>query len=108
MGDTDDTEEMDVMDTLLANADGHWPGPWILLVPLFWAAAVVLVVLILRRTVWRRGPWSHGCGPGQGGQGPLATLGDRYARGEIDVEEYRARRSVLTEHLRQPQTGGGK
>ncbi|MFD9128489.1 SHOCT domain-containing protein [Kitasatospora sp. NPDC059571] len=93
------------MDTLLANADGHWPGPWILLIPLFWAAAVVLVVLILRRTVWRRGPWSH---YGHGGQGPLATLGDRYARGEIDVEEYRARRAVLTEHDQYPRTGGAK
>ena len=84
------------MDTLLAHAHGPWPGPWILLVPLFWAAVVVLVVLILRRTVWRHGP-----GPGRAAHGgPLATLGDRYARGEIDEDEYRAKRAVLTERTR--------
>ncbi|WP_457034371.1 SHOCT domain-containing protein [Kitasatospora sp. P5_F3] len=82
------------MYTLLAHADGAWPGPWILLIPLFWLAVVFLVVLVLRRTLWRRG-----CG----GDHPLATLGRRYANGEIDAEEYRARRAVLTEG----RAGGG-
>ncbi|KJY26002.1 membrane protein, partial [Streptomyces sp. NRRL S-444] len=39
------------------------PGPWILFVPLIWAAVVFGVVTVLRRTVWRggrgpRGPWA--------------------------------------------------
>ncbi|WP_405014206.1 SHOCT domain-containing protein [Kitasatospora sp. NBC_01539] len=90
------------MDVLLAHADGRWagPGPWILLVPLFWAAVVLLVVLVLRRTAWRRG----GCGRGTG---PLATLGDRYARGEIDADEYRAKRTVLTERPDRADPSGG-
>ncbi|MFJ1707725.1 SHOCT domain-containing protein [Kitasatospora sp. NPDC088346] len=74
------------MDTLLATADGHWPGPWILLVPLFWLAVVAIVV-----TVARRAGRLRGCG----GDGPLAVLGRRYANGEIDADEYRARRAVL-------------
>ncbi|WP_371495634.1 SHOCT domain-containing protein [Kitasatospora sp. NBC_00374] len=75
------------MYTLLADADGHWPGPWILLIPLFWLAVVAVVVTVARRAGWRRG-----CG-----DGPLAVLGRRYANGEIDADEYRARRVVLTE-----------
>ncbi|MFE4975937.1 SHOCT domain-containing protein [Kitasatospora sp. NPDC056651] len=88
-------------------ADWHGPGPWILLIPLVWIAVVVLVIALLRRTVWRR----HGCGfvAGAGartgtGAGaatmaehPLAVLGRRYAEGDIDAEEYRARRAVLRE-----------
>ncbi|PBC71393.1 putative membrane protein [Streptomyces sp. TLI_235] len=90
------------MDPLLAHADGHWPGPWILLIPFFWAAVILLVVWILRRTAWR-----HGHGPGgRHHGGPLATLGDRYARGEIDEDEYRAKRAVLTERTDRP--GGAK
>ncbi|MER8186757.1 SHOCT domain-containing protein [Kitasatospora sp. NPDC094015] len=75
------------MNTLLAETGGHWPGPWILLVPLFWLAVVALVVTFARRAGLRR----H-CG-----DAPLAVLGRRYANGEIDVEEYRTRRAVLAE-----------
>ncbi|WP_406198217.1 SHOCT domain-containing protein [Kitasatospora sp. NBC_01560] len=82
------------MYTLLADHDGHWPGPWILLIPLAWAAVVFLVILLLRRTVWRRGCWA---GAGAGADHPLAVLGRRFAEGDIDAEEYRARRAVLTE-----------
>ncbi|WP_405365832.1 SHOCT domain-containing protein [Kitasatospora sp. NBC_00039] len=81
------------MYTLLADHDGHWPGPWILLIPLAWAAVVFLVIVLLRRTVWRRG-----CGAGP--DHPLAVLGRRYAEGDIDAEEYRAKRAVLTESRR--------
>ncbi|MGF1430468.1 SHOCT domain-containing protein [Kitasatospora sp. LaBMicrA B282] len=82
-------------------ADDHWHGgwgPWFLFFPLFWLLFVVLVIFILRRTAWRRGwhgpyggPWAHDR------QSPLAVLGERYARGEIDEEEYRARKATLTE-----------
>ncbi|MEV4614614.1 SHOCT domain-containing protein [Kitasatospora sp. NPDC049258] len=75
------------MYTLLAETDGHWPGPWILLVPLFWLAVVAVVVTVARRA----GRLRH-CG-----DAPLAVLGRRYAEGEIDVDEYRTRRAVLTE-----------
>ncbi|MFJ6380523.1 SHOCT domain-containing protein [Kitasatospora sp. NPDC092039] len=90
-------------------ADWHGPGPWILLIPLVWIAVVVLVIAVLRRTVWRR----HGCGFGPGaGSGavaehPLAVLGRRYAEGDIDAEEYRAKRAVLSEPPRGDAGGGG-
>ena len=55
------------------------PGPWILLlwVPL-WAAVL-----------W--GAWSRRGGHRDG----QAVLAERYARGEIDEAEYRARRATL-------------
>ncbi|MFC0681809.1 SHOCT domain-containing protein [Lysobacter korlensis] len=72
----------------------HWNGPggfgWLwLLVPLFWITVFVLLFAFLGRR-WRRGggPWQmHGS--------PEQTLGDRYAKGEIDEQEYRARLEVL-------------
>ncbi|KIQ67163.1 hypothetical protein TR51_07475 [Kitasatospora griseola] len=78
---------------LLADGYGHWPGPWVLVFPFFWLLVVVLVVLVLRRAVWRRRGW---CG-GHTEHAPLAVLGRRYAQGEIDADEYRERRAVLTE-----------
>ncbi|MET9689729.1 SHOCT domain-containing protein [Streptomyces sp. NPDC006514] len=82
------------MDTFTALAhDG--PGPWILFLPLIWAAVVVGVVTVLRRTV-RRGP--HGA-PTYGERSPIAVLGRRFAAGEIDEEEYWRRLSVLDEQF---------
>ncbi|MFI6345683.1 SHOCT domain-containing protein [Streptomyces sp. NPDC050560] len=74
------------------------PGPWILLFPLLWAAAVLGVVTVLRRTVWRgrRGPWRPQLGDEHS---PRAVLGRRFASGEIDEEEYWRRMSVLDEHF---------
>jgi putative membrane protein len=102
------------MNTLLANG-WHGPGPWILLVPFVWVAVVAGVVTVLRRSGlrgpgWRRGPWAAAWGPGApaaaagGAAGPyrpaptpVEVLNRRYADGEIDEYEYRARLSVLTE-----------
>ncbi|MFI8500851.1 SHOCT domain-containing protein [Streptomyces sp. NPDC085524] len=78
----------------------YGPGPWILFFPLIWAAVVVTVVTVLRRTVWRgrRGPW-QGRGAGYGEQSPIAVLGRRFASGEIDEDEYWRRLSVLDEQF---------
>ncbi|WP_019544654.1 SHOCT domain-containing protein [Streptomyces sulphureus] len=77
------------------------PGPWVLFFPLVWALVVVGVILTLRRTVWRRrggwGPYGGGWGPHAAGEDPRTLLGRRFARGEIDEQEYRSRRSVLDE-----------
>jgi putative membrane protein len=91
----------------LANWDGGGPGPWILFFPLIWAAVVIGVVTVLRRTVWRgrRGPWraAGGFGPfGDSrptGDSPIAVLGRRFASGEIDEDEYWRRLSVLDEQF---------
>ncbi|GAA1258508.1 SHOCT domain-containing protein [Kitasatospora nipponensis] len=80
---------------LLADDGWHHGGPWFLLIPLAWLAFLVIVFTVLRRTAWRRGCSGGPFGP-DGSQSPLAVLGRRYAQGEIDEEEYRARRAVLT------------
>ncbi|WP_329584928.1 SHOCT domain-containing protein [Kitasatospora sp. NBC_01250] len=88
-------------------AGDHWHGgPWFVIFPLLWLAFLVLVFVTLRRTLWRRGCYGGPVGSfgpagrfGAAGplQSPLAVLGERYARGEIDEDEYRARRAVLIE-----------
>ncbi|OAH09748.1 SHOCT domain-containing protein [Streptomyces jeddahensis] len=97
----------------------HWdggPGPWILFFPLIWAAVVIGVVTVLRRTVWRgrpgpwrsldgRGPWGP-AGPADGNS-PIALLGRRFASGEIDEDEYWRRLSVLDEQFGRSSAGKG-
>ncbi|MGW6753728.1 SHOCT domain-containing protein [Streptomyces sp. NPDC055817] len=82
----------------LADWDGG-PGPWILFFPLIWAAVVIGVVTLLRRTVWRGrrsgGPWR----PAADENSPLTVLGRRFAAGEIDEDEYWRRSSVLNEEF---------
>ncbi len=53
---------------------------------LLWTLLIVGVVLLVR-LMWRRGQGRTGS--------PLRLLQDRYARGEIDGEEYQERSSVL-------------
>ncbi|NMO33222.1 SHOCT domain-containing protein [Streptomyces sp. GMY01] len=97
----------------LANWDGSGPGPWVLLFPLFWAAAIAGVVTLLRRT--RRGaggPWAGPAAPWRGvdgrpaGDSPPAVLGRRFASGEIDEDEYWRRLSVLEEHFGRTEKNG--
>jgi len=72
---------------LFASTDGpqHW---WFLFFPLVWIAAIALVI----RFVFMRRGW--GCWPRAslpGGQRARGILAERYARGEIDDDEYRTR-----------------
>ncbi|WP_353809393.1 SHOCT domain-containing protein [Agromyces sp. SYSU T00194] len=77
-------------------------GPWVggfawlfVLVPLFWILVFVLLFTFAGRR-WRRaaaegygprGPWARG--------GAEQTLSERFANGDIDEVEYRARLEVL-------------
>jgi putative membrane protein len=72
-------------------ADWHHDGPgwWIVFVPLFWIAVVTGIVLLVRS----RGGWGP---PRMARESALEVLDRRYAQGEIDIDEYRERRSVLT------------
>ena len=73
---------------------GWGPGPWFLLVPLFWFGLIALFFAIGSRR--RRRYWGGWDGPGDGDGGSArAVLAERYARGEIDETEYRARLEVL-------------
>ena len=75
---------------------GGWGGMLVgpLMMLLFIVVAAVLVVFVVR--------WLGGTGGAQGGReglasSPLGILQERFARGEIDREEYEERRSVLGE-----------
>ncbi|WP_233265559.1 SHOCT domain-containing protein [Leifsonia sp. AG29] len=69
---------------------GAWWLLW-LLVPLL----LITIVVVLVVTLTRRGP-SGGAGPVQSPISPArAILDERYARGEIDREEYAQRREDL-------------
>lgn len=106
--------------TTLATAGiaAHVGGPFhagfgflFLLIPLFWIALIALVFGIfgrrMRRAAWARsqngqggpwgagGPWSNGGRFGQPSLGAESTLAERFAQGDIDEVEYRARLEVL-------------
>ena len=77
--------------------DGMGWGGWIamtLAMVVFWAVVVLAVVAIFRGTSDPRRP-SRAVRPD-----PLGILEERFARGEIDAEEYRARQSVLRDASR--------
>ncbi|GAA1444078.1 SHOCT domain-containing protein [Leifsonia poae] len=96
-----------------ANVAAHWGGPWVgpwgagfgwlfLLIPLFWIAVFVLIFTFAGRR-WRRaaaarggyGPYGGGYGPGAASRSAESTLAERFAQGDIDEVEYRARLEVL-------------
>ncbi|GAA1987719.1 hypothetical protein [Microbacterium pumilum] len=77
---------------------GPWAwGPWFLLIPLFWIALFVILFAVFGRR-WRRSAAEIGFGP-HGRLNPTrqaeVTLAERYAKGDIDEVEYRARLEVL-------------
>lgn len=92
--------------TGLAAHPGWGPGGggfgWLfLLIPLFWIVVVVALFALLGRR-WRRGwagPYAAPTGPAGYGQTDARsaekTLAERFAQGDIDEVEYRARLEVL-------------
>lgn len=82
----------------------YWAGPWaggfgflFLLIPLFWIGVFVIIFSIARR---RRVEWYANGNPALGGAFAAArsaesTLAERFAQGDIDETEYRARLEVL-------------
>jgi putative membrane protein len=73
---------------MMAWFGGGWSGgPWIGIVwLLFWAALVIGGVYLLRRPPHR-----------DAGRSAAEALAERYARGEVDEDEYRKRLRVLRE-----------
>lgn len=76
-----------------------WDGSWYMIFgPVFMIltlAAVIAVVVLLVR--WLGGPW-YGAQPpyhAPPGRTPLDILRERFARGEIDKDEFEERRRVL-------------
>lgn len=95
----------------VATLAAHPGGPgfglglvFLFLIPLFFFGLFVLFASIGRRRWMRaggygRGPWGHGnWGPGGWGNAARSaesTLAERFAQGDIDEKEYRARLEVL-------------
>jgi putative membrane protein len=66
-------------------------GGWFLAAPLFWLLLIVGIVLLVR-SGGRRPPWTGG-----GRETGIDVLERRFAEGELSLEQYRERRSVLEE-----------
>ncbi|MFI1583815.1 SHOCT domain-containing protein [Embleya sp. NPDC020630] len=83
--------------------DDGWTWVWGSVMMLLLIAAIVAVVWFLARGA------SHGRGPSEPAA-PSATevLAQRYARGEIDTDEYRERLAVLTTGAHAPRGGEGR
>ncbi|MFE7465933.1 SHOCT domain-containing protein [Streptomyces sp. NPDC057499] len=90
----------------LAHSGG--PGPWILFLPIVWAAVVIAGATLVRRTVrrGRRTPWQVRAAGAAEQPAPIALLGRRFAAGEIEEDEYWRRLSVLDEQFGRGAKGG--
>lgn len=78
-------------------AGGPWFGWWWFLIPLFWIGIFFLIFGLAGRR-WRRAAAArggYGWGPHSGNRTAEQTLAERYANGDIDEKEYRARLEVL-------------
>jgi len=80
-------------------SNGWGWGGWILMtvvMVLFWVAVITAVVLAIRHLTNPDGTATSPAGSWQ----PRAQdlLGERFARGEIDTNEYRNRLALLREH----------
>ena len=78
---------------------GWGAGGWIVMtvvMVLFWAAVITAVVLAVRYLISSRHTRAHptGAGPSRA-EGLLA---ERFARGEIDEDEFQRRMTLLREH----------
>lgn len=93
--------------TLATTAAAAGGGPWaagfgwvFFLVPILWILVIALIVFLFTRS--RRRAWAN-VGPDgsygppwmRGGPSAEATLSERFAKGDIDETEYRARLEVL-------------
>jgi putative membrane protein len=72
-----------MIETIVAEAGWHG-GTWFLVFPLLWIALFIGVFLVVRNRD------AHATR-----RSAETVLGERYARGEIDEQEYRARLAVL-------------
>lgn len=80
----------------------HFAGPvgfgwWFLLIPLFWILVIAALFAIFGRR-WRRAAAEGGYGPHarlSPARQAEATLAERFAKGDIDETEYRARLEVI-------------
>ncbi len=71
-------------------------GFGMILGPLFFILVLALVIAVAVLLVrWLAGPWQATAQPTTQGRAPLDILRERFARGEIDKDEFEERRRVL-------------
>ncbi len=77
-----------------------WGGGGILMTVLMvlLVAAVIVAIIFAVRYLSGSGGLHHRGGPGSEGMRAEDRLADRFARGEIDEDEFRQRMSLLREH----------
>jgi putative membrane protein len=77
----------------------HYDGPgWWPLIPLFWFALFITFFFVAARFGWwGRRRWYDEHRHTDGTRAGAARLAERFAAGEIDEQEYRARLAVLDE-----------
>ena len=88
---------------VIAAHAGYW-GPgfgWgFLFIPLIWIVVLVAVFAIFgrrfRRAAWARSGYGHFAEPSRRAE---STLAERFAQGDIDEKEYRARLEVLRSNI---------
>lgn len=84
----------------------HYVGPWaagfgwvFFLMPIVWILVIGLIVFLVargRRRYWAEGGLQGSYGPPWArGASAESTLSERFAKGDIDETEYRARLEVL-------------
>lgn len=80
------------------NGGGWGWGAWVFMsvfMVLFWTAIAFGVVMLVRHNGGGRSSTSQPLTPPDGFSGALRILDERFARGEIDSEEYTSRRDLL-------------
>jgi putative membrane protein len=70
-----------------SNADGWHHGHWWIVFPILWALLLGALIFVL----WQRGRRP----PRDGGDSAKRILGERFARSEINADEYRERLAQL-------------
>ncbi|MFF2511282.1 SHOCT domain-containing protein [Streptomyces sp. NPDC058086] len=89
--------------------DGGWGWGWggwffmAIFMVLFWALVIAGIVALVRYLTGSRhghqaGPPSSSGEPGWGSRRAEELLAERFARGEIDEDEYKRRLALLREH----------
>jgi putative membrane protein len=76
------------------------PGWWIVFAPLGWFLVIAGLIVLFRFVFFRRGWWGPRWAGGPRPESRLSAseiLERRFAEGELSADEYRERRSVLTE-----------
>lgn len=81
---------------------GAWGIAGIVLMILFWAAVILALIAGIRWLLGGRGERTGGRDGARPPRTPGEILDERFARGEINADEYQARKRLLEQHESRP------